>query len=469
MISAPGVGSSLDVNAIVTQLIAAESRPLTLLQNRENTFQARLSAFGTLKGSLSALQSAATTLGKADTFGAVKATVADTSLFTASVGSGAVAGSHDVEVVQLARAHKLVSAGFADSAATVGTGSLTVTFGTFSGGAFTQNPDRSPVTITVTDGSLAGVRDAINSAAAGVSATLVDDGTSTRLVLSSSQSGAANALRISVADNDGNNGDAAGLSQLAFDAAGGPSQLTQAVAAQDAVVRVDTITITRPGNVISGAIEGVTLTLTRGNPGVSTVLSLERDTDAVKTAVEAFVKAFNDTTGLLRDLSAFNADTREAGILNGDSVARSVESQLRAVFNTPVAGAPAGLSVLSDAGISFQVDGSLAIDSAKLQTVLDDPARDLSALFAGDSGFATQIAALTGSLLGADGLLESRTDSINSSLGALDKQREAINARLAQVEARLRSQFAALDALIAGLNQTSSFLQQQLANLPTIS
>lgn len=384
-LSSSGIGSGLDVNSIVSQLIALERRPLTVLATREAKLQAQLSAYGSLKGALSSFQSAVATLANPAKFTAITANLADATVATATASSAAVAGSYSVEVQTLAQAHKLKSAPFAATSSTVGSGSLTIQFGTYSGGAFTLNPDKAAATITInsSQSSLTGVRDAINAANAGVSASIVNDGGGNRLVIASKDSGIANALKITVADDDLAHTDNAGLSQLVYNAAtGGTTNLTQTVAAQNATVVIDGISISKASNTLTDAIEGVTLNLLKANTPSATTLTLARDTAGVQAAVQSFVKAYNDLNKTVTDLSKYDAANKRASTLTGDATVRSVQTQLRGVLNTPLTATGGGLTALSDIGITFQKDGTLKLDSSKLNTVLSDSTKDVSTLFA---------------------------------------------------------------------------------------
>jgi len=385
-LSSPGIGSNLDVNSIVSQLMALERSPLTALDKKEAGFQAQLTAYGTLKGALSSFQSALKALATPARFTGNKASVADTSILSVGAGSSAKPGTYGIEVTHLAQAHKLkTSATFTNTSDTLGSGSLTIQFGTYSGGAFTASADKAAVTVTIADGqdSLAAVRDAINAANAGVTAGIVNDGSGNLLSIASKDGGLSNALRITVSDSDGNNADNAGLSQLAYDAStGGTSNMTQTQAAQNATVLIDGITVSKPANIITDAIEGVTLNLLKTNAGSGTTLTVARDTAGIKAAVDSFVKSYNDAAKAMKDLSAYNASTKQGAVLQGDATLRTVQSQLRAVLNGALTTAGGGFSNLSDIGVAFQKDGTLAVDSTKLQKAMDDPTKDISTLFA---------------------------------------------------------------------------------------
>src|SRR3990170_4015557 len=352
---------------------------------KEAKYQAQLTAYGSLKGALSSFQSAVAALASPARFSAVTASFADTTVATATASSAAAAGSYSVEVQTLAQSHKLKSATFAATSTTVGTGTLTIRFGTYSGGTFTLNPDQAAQTISVdaSESSLAGVRDAINTANAGVSASIVNDGSGNRLIIASKDTGVANALKITVEDDDLANTDNAGLSQLAYDAStGGTTNLTQTFAAQNATAVIDGIAITKASNTISDAIEGVTLNLLKTNTPSATTLTVTRDTAGVQAAVQSFVKAYNDLNKIVTDLSKYDAANKRSSTLTGDATVRSLQTRLRGVFNTTLSTAGGGLTALSNIGISFQKDGTLKLDSSKLTTALSDSTKDVSTLFA---------------------------------------------------------------------------------------
>lgn len=390
-ITASGAGSNLDVNGIVSQLMAVERRPLDLLARREADYQAKLSAFGTLKGALSAFQSAMQGLSDSAKFQAIKAGAADDSILnaTANVKGKAVPGSYSVEVQQLAQQQKVSSDGFASLSSVVGSGTLTIQYGTYDNGTntFSLNSAKAAQTIRIDPSSntLSGVRDAINAANAGVSATIINDGAGNRLVLTAKDTGAANSIRVTVNDDDGTNLDSTGLSQLAYDPAattGSGRNLTQVQAAQDAKLQIDGIAISKPSNIVTDAIEGLTLNLLKSNAGRSTTLDVARDTAGVKASVEAFVKSFNSINQTLKDLGGYNSATKRGGILQGDSTALSIQRGIRATLTAAVGQIPGSFASLSQIGVSFQKDGSLALDSAKLQAAMDSGFDQIGGLFA---------------------------------------------------------------------------------------
>lgn len=385
MLSSPGIGSGLDINGIIGKIMAAEQQPLKALDTKEAKQQTRLTAFGMLKGALSAFQGSLVALTNPAKFSAITASITDTSLATASATSAAAAGSHTIEVQTLAQAHKLKSANFATTSTTVGSGTLTIQFGTYSGGSFTLNPEKAAQSITISSGnsSLVGIRDEINKANAGVTASIVNDGSGNRLVIASKDTGLSNALKITTTDADSNNIDNAGLSQLVYDAStGGTANLTQTAAASNATLVIDGISISKSSNKITDAIEGVTLDLLKANAGTTTTLNLARDAAGIQSAISSFVKAYNDLNKSIADISRYNASTKQASILTGDSTVRSIQTQIRKALADPLTTAGGGLTMLSQVGISFQADGILKFDSSKLTATLNDSTKDVSTLFA---------------------------------------------------------------------------------------
>ncbi len=389
-ISTVGIGSGLDINGIISQLMTVERQPLAALAQKEAKFQTKLSAYGTLKGAMSSFQTAMRDLSTVSKFRSVKATVADTTILSASTASGAVPGSYSIEVTQLAQSHKIASAGFTNTTDTVGSGTLTIQFGTWNGTSFTANADKATKTVTIasSQSSLVGIRDAVNAANIGVTASIVNDGATAgnKLVFTSNDTGAANSLKITVADDDGNNTNNSGLSQLAYDPAGtsgNGKNLTQTASALNATLTMDGISITKASNVIDDVIEGVTLTLLKVSAASTpTTLTVSRDTGSVQSSVEAFVKSYNDLRKTVADLTAYNAETKQASVLQGDAAARSVLTQVRRTLSTTLTGLSGAYTDLSQVGVSFKSDGTLSLDSTKLQSALSSNFNDVAGVFA---------------------------------------------------------------------------------------
>lgn len=246
--------------------------------------------------------------------------------------------------------------------------------------AFTQDGTRASGTVTLEAGdqSLAGIRDAINKANIGVQASIVSDGSANpyRLVITSSKTGANASMKISLSGDGGLPADPALEALLGYDP-GGAQAMKQTSAAQSALLDVNGVAVTSDSNSVTGAIQGVSLDLAQtGNSNVT----ISKDTNAVKSAVENFVKAYNELNKTMKSLTAYDAETKRGGVLVGDSTVRSIQSQLRGLLGTTVSSGK--LNSLSQVGISFQKDGSLAVDSTKLSKAMTENFADIGGLFA---------------------------------------------------------------------------------------
>lgn len=465
-----GVGSGLDINSLVSQLMTLEARPATLLNNREASFQARLSAFGQLKSVLSPMQTALSSLKSASSFQTMRATVGDGTVASALASATAVKGSYSLEVQQIAQGQRVVTN--ATTAPSVAAGTLTFNFGSYATDntdpdnpvtTFTQTSSRT-VTLEPGKDNLSDLRDAINDANIGVRAQIVKNGSIDQLIIAGNAEGKSGGFQIS---------GSGGLTGFSYDAStGSTSTLDQLEKAQDAVLMLDGITLTRTSNSLTDVIEGVTLNLLKGDPGKPTTLTVAPDRSAVKTAIESLVKAYNEFNTTSRGLTNYNPENKTAAILTGDATARSLQTQIRNALGAPVVSGSGGISTLSELGITFNRDGSLTLVSSKLDSALNDPDKKVAEFFTGvdgKGGLANSLATRLDGLLRSGGVLDSRTDGINRSIKAIDEQRDRLSMRLEMVEKRYRAQFTALDALVGSLSQTSTYLSQQLANLPKVS
>jgi flagellar hook-associated protein 2 len=386
-IQSTGIGANLDVNGLIAKLMAVEAQPLTTLAKKESSYQAKLSAYGTLNGALSSFQSSLSSLSSASTFKSFSATSSDASIASASATSVAVAGVYNLNVTKLAQSQSIATAGQVSSTATIGSGTSTVTFqfGTISGGTltngvyagatFTQDATQATGTVTIdsSNNSLQGIRDAINAANIGASASIVGDGSAApyHLVLTSTKTGATSSLNVSVT------GDAALGNLLNYDAQG-TQNLTEATNAQSAALTINGIAVNSTTNSVSSAVGGVAINLNK--IGTAT-LTLAANTSAVQAGVTAFVSAYNGLNTTLASLTAYNATSKVGGQLLGDPTTLNVQNQVRNTLSTAVNGLGGGLTTLSSIGVSFQKDGSLAIDNTKLQAALATNYSDVGGLF----------------------------------------------------------------------------------------
>jgi flagellar hook-associated protein 2 len=460
---------ALDVPKLVSQLMAIERQPIDKLDAKISSYETKISSFGTISGLVSGFQTAANVL--AASFLKVAATPSDPSVLSATAGSTAVPGTYSVNVSKLAQSQNLVAAGQTSSTAAIGDGTATtVTFdfgtisggtltdGVYSGAAFASNGSgTASITIDGTNNTLEGIRDAINAAAMGVTATIVNDGSGTpyRLALSSSNTGVSNSLKITTSGGDGSID-----SLLGYDPAG-TQNLTQTLAAQNAQLTVNGIAITSATNTISEAIQGVALTLKNTTSSPST-LTVANDTAAIKTAMTGFVDAYNALASQIKSRSAFGTDSKQSGSLAGDGTLRFMQEQLRSIFMTPASGGT--LVSLAQVGVSTQKDGTLKLDSSKFDSAMSADFKDVTNLFSSSTGFATRMEAWAKSTLGVGGLIETRTKSLNQHVKNYNDEIDRLENRMSALEKKLTAEYANLNRLLNNMNNTSAYLSQQLSS-----
>lgn len=376
--------SGLPIDSLVTAQMQAEQQPITDIQTKISSYNTKLSAYSTLKSGLSTFQTAVDKLATAAKFNAQSVTASDATSISATANGTAVLGNYSVSVTQLATSQKLASPAYSSATDIVGTGKLTISFGTTgtAPASFTANADKTDITIDITssNNTLAGIRDAINAKNASVSASIVNDGSGNRLVITSKDTGEVNSLKISVADDDGNNTDTGGLSALAYDPLASSNNMTQMTAAKNALLTVDGMSISKASNTVSDVIQGVTLTL-KTVTSASNTLSVGTDTDTIQASVQSFVDAYNALNTSMRNLTKFvSAGSTSNGALLGDSTARNIMVKLKSMLS---ASSPTATTykTLSDIGVSMGSDGSLSLDSTKLQKAITNNVGDVAKLF----------------------------------------------------------------------------------------
>ncbi|MDH5352811.1 MAG: flagellar filament capping protein FliD [Gammaproteobacteria bacterium] len=391
-ISSIGVGSGLDLSAIISGLLNAERVPTeTRLAYKEKDITAELSAFGAVRSTLSLFQGSLDKLQSESLFNNKKTTVSDSSILTVKADEEAKAGSYSVEVSAIAQKQSLAtnaSTPFTEMTDTIGTGTLTIRFGETSTGPYAFTPDTSKATQTITvsaennNTTLSGMRDYINDNDFGFEASIVNDGNGYRLLFTSDSTGAKNSMEITVSsDGDGNDADNSGLSQLAFNASAQTS-VSQTVSAQDAALSINGLDITRDSNRVSGAIEGVTLDLLKADIGNQIKVEVSDNYVPAENAIQEFVSTYNDLVNNLNTLTAYDAETGAAGILNGDFTIRSITSQLRRQISSTIAELSGDVRLLADIGITTNSGtGTLDIDSTMLSDALKNSPDQVEALF----------------------------------------------------------------------------------------
>lgn len=437
-VSAPGIGSGLDVQGIVNQLMQLERRPLVALQQREAGFQAQISAYGGLKSALESFRTAMTNLGNTGKFQVHKATSGNEKAFTATASSSANIGSYSVEVVGLAAAHRMASAAVADSD--------TTTIGN-DGDKMRISAGDDDFTIEIGGKTLDDIRSAINSHAdnSGITASLLKSEDGYHLILSSSKSGTANGIGLDFTD-------------VADQTIADPLTMGTTVAATDAEIRVDgAFTIKSSTNTFTGAIEGVTLTAKETTTSAVS-LDIGRDINAIKKSAQEFADAYNALRNTISDL--------RGRALKGDSTLLSIERTLRGIINTPPSGIESDYQYLAQVGLALDKDGRMKLDGSRFEAALDNDFAGVAQLFANnDQGYAYRLRAMATDILDSSGPIDSRRDGINSRIKTNQAQQERLSYRLEQIEQRYRQQFNSLDAMLGQMQATSNYLTQQLSFL----
>jgi len=387
-ISSPGIGSGLDIKAIVDALVKAEISPTkNRLDRQEANLSTQLSALGQIKSALAKLQTSIMKLTDMTQFQALTANVSDSTSLSASITSiDATTGNYQIQIQQLATQQNLASAPFSSSSATIGSGSLTIEFGTYSNNntTFTANPDQQSLTINIIPGqdSLLAIKDAINSSSSTVQASIVQDNSGARLTLMSTQTGQASAMKISVIDNDGNNIDNLGLSALAYDPTSGVNSLTETIAANDSQVYINGLLLTQSSNQLNTAIEGVSLNLLKAQPGVTINLAVATNKDQTTAMVNDFIKQYNDAMTTLNSLTSYNKETKKSSPLQSDSDIRALKFNLSNLVSQPISPLDSPVNSLADLGIKTDNKGLLTLDNDVYNTVLASNPEAIATLFA---------------------------------------------------------------------------------------
>jgi len=436
-IASLGVGSGLDLQSLVQRLVSSERAPAdNRLSRNESSLKTQVSAIGQLKSGLAKLDTALAKLSDLSDGRTVK--LSDTASLTATADADAEAGTYSIEVLGLASAHALASDGFADAEASLGAGELTLALGA-----------NDPVTITLEEGadSLNDLRAAINAADAGVRATIVRDGDASRLLLSGAETGAGQLITLSPG---------AGV-----DARLDSAVMTQTKAAADASFSVDGLVLGSASNQVEDVLPGLSLTL-KAETEAPLELTVSQDEKSARDALKGLVTAYNAVIDLSAKLSNFDPETGQGSILTGDATLRSIRGMLPAALGQAGAGKLNAIQM----GLSSGLDGKISLDEETFNELMSgDPSTVLASL----NGFGDALGENVRRYSAADGLLDSRSEGLKTSLSSIDDQRDALNLRMESYEARLQRQFGALDQLVAQLNTTSSFLDSQLSNLEDIA
>ncbi|MBS3996081.1 MAG: flagellar filament capping protein FliD [Hydrogenophaga sp.] len=461
-ISSPGIGSGLDVQGIVRQLVALEKAPLKQLQTQASSFQTKLSTYGTIKSQVATLGDAAAKLSTASGWNAATASSSNPAAVGVTAAAGTQATSVSLEVQQLAKAQSAASVAVPTGSA-MGSGTLTIELGSWAGGSFAAG-GATAVNVTIEAGqdSLSAIAAKINEAGAGVSATVLRDASGERLLLRSSETGEANGFRVSVVDADPADGN--DLGRLAFNPGSG-SGMGQTQAGQNALATVNGVAISTASNRLTDTLPGLTLQLSQ----VTTApveIEVKTDLDAAKKAIQGFVDAYNTLSTTLATATRYDESSKTAGALQGDSTAVGLQNALQSMMRSVTASTP--FERLSDVGIEVKSGGRLEIKASKLDEALSN-FEGVKALFTTTStdqtarGFGLKVKAFADGLLAAEGLMDNKTNALQASIKRNGVEQERVNERAARFEVRLLAQYNAMDANVGRLNGLGAFVSQQIA------
>jgi len=469
-ISISGLVTGLDSSTIISQLMQLERAPETIMQATQQKYQNQISEFQKIETALKSFQTTLKEFNTADNFKSMQTTVADSSVLTASSSSSATPGIHTVEVTALAKNQRQVSTGVASQTDNIfNTGSFTITDS--SGNATT-------VTIDEGDNSLEGIVSAINASGANVTASIINDGSSTpyRLVVTGK-------------DTDNYTLDFSGLTTAPEGGTGSlvPTMLGESdpsyQAGTAATLVVDGITMTKTSNTVTDAIQGVTLNLLK--EGSTTTVSVANDTSAVTNKINAFISSYNEVINLVNAQSAYDADTDTAGVLSGDSTVRTIQSRLQSLLSTTVSGVTGPFTSLASLGItSDKSDGTLSIDSTTLSTALSENFEAVADLFTHNTGTSTTLASneygiaqqfnlaiesmvssYVGSGSSSNGLIETRINGLTTSISDIDDQIDSLESRIEKMQTNLERQFSTMETTVSTLQTQGNILLTYLSSL----
>ncbi|MER2043617.1 MAG: flagellar filament capping protein FliD [Pantoea agglomerans] len=459
-ISNLGVGSGLPLATMLDSLQSAEKSALTPISMQQSAYTAKLSAYSTLKSSLTTFQTANTALSSADLFTATTAS-SSSSAFTATTSGSTVAGKYAINVTQLAQAQVLTSGVQSSNSDALGDSSVA----SRSIAITLKDGTSKSVTLSSDQTSLTGMRDAINGANAGITATIikVSDG-SFRLSMSANKTGSNNAVaNITVT------GDSKLQGIVGFDSTASSNVMTESVKAQNAQLTVNNVAIENSSNQISDALEGITLNLATTTVGDQT-LTITKDNSKASSAITNWVNAYNTLLDKFNTLTKYtkvetNSGSQDTsnGALLGDSTLRTIDTQLKSMLTN--AQSSSAYKSLGQIGITTDPStGSLKLDATKVSAALDKDAAGVKEMIVGDgktTGITTKIGTNITNWLSSKGIVQSATDGVSKTLNNLTALYNATSDRIDTDIARYKTQFTQLDLAISKLNSTSTYLTQQ--------
>jgi len=481
-----GGSSSFDVNTIVSELMQVNSQPLTTMQNAVTADETKISAYGTILSNLSGLQSAVTAM-QNSTVG-LSATSSDSTYFTATASSSATAGTTAIDVKNLATAQSIYSTTFSSATSavadlsSVGTQQLQIQDGT-----------NAPVTINVnsSNNTLAGIAKAINSANAGVTASVLQvSANDYKLLLTSNATGSANTITVKVDESGSNfgslwsesgvNTDMTGLSQLAFDPtanggsynssgvpSGGIENMTQTTAATDATLSINGIPIQRSSNTVTDAVTGVTLNLLQADPAYNATspnlsVSVTASSASLAGELNSFVSAYNTAMSTVNTYfqpppQNAQATSSQQGLLSGDNVLLTLSDTLRNVTTAPY-GDEQNLAnnSLAYIGVTHNSNGTLEFNASQLSTAYQTDSANITTMI---NNMANQFGAALNDFINTT--IPGEENGFQTQVTATQNQETALQQQLTYEQTALTNEYSALSSLVTNDNNVSNFLTEE--------
>ncbi|MBI1911698.1 MAG: flagellar filament capping protein FliD [Deltaproteobacteria bacterium] len=436
-----GVVSNIDYQTLISQLVGARRQSINQLNTEKSTLERANSVYSSLSTRVQDLKTAAEDLKTASSFKVFKSSVSDSAMMGATTTSTATTGKYDIKISALAKSHQIAADGVALDTSTIAAGPGSFSFQLGTGAVQTVSVDATT--------TLTGLKDSINALKAGVTATIANDGSGPnpyRLILKSDSTGTANSVAITQNDTS-----------LAFS--------TTLQAAQDASLTVDGMTYTRSSNSVSDILTGVTLDLKSADNTKTFTLSVDRDTAEITNKITALTEKYNGILTHIKTNNRYDTDLKVAGALFGDSVARSINDDLRRTMTSAVSGLPDTMNRLLHAGVTSDSDGNFTVDSTKLTEALTNNFDAVVNLFAdntatgGIKGFGGLISDMANSIDDAvDGRIKSRQDGLNKNIDRIDEDVLNKETAISAYEEQLRSQFMGLETMLATIKSQSNFL-----------
>lgn len=421
MITSAGIGSGIDVESIITQLMSLERRPVQALEQRKSELSVQLTDIGKLRSDMDKLSDATSVLADPGKFGSWETTSNDEDILQVENVDGRFAENHSVEVLSLATAHRLISSPYDSLTADAGAGSHTFGSGT----------ETFTVTLEPDSSSILDLRSAINDAPDNDSmlATVLNADDGTYLILTARNTGTENSLTA-------------------------PASFSELTTAEDAELTIDGLTVTSSSNTLTETISGLTIDL-KGT-GSTDIESAQNKEEMVEMFTE-FASSYNN----LKDRMATLAE----GSLQGDNINVQIDNTLRAVMFEPMEVAGDASYTIFDFGFSFDKEGILTFSESKMNEVATGNTQVLIDAFTEtDTGFGDRMESALERFTGVDGFFSSRNNAIDARETALDRQIDRLEFRMIQTEARYRRQFGAMDSMIAELQSNGDYLLQALAS-----